>query len=166
MLKTKAFTLVELLVAMAIIGILLGLAIFGISAAQRNSRDTERRTALSDINAGIADYFNITGGFPVSIDLVAAPAGGNATAKFPSGCTVGTVGCVVVPLKAAAAPATPVANLSAAQYSAAATPPQASSANSFYCFKTVSDGYALSVRLESGQSYDAGTSQATPKCSY
>lgn len=60
----KAFTLVELLVAMAIIGVLVGLAIFGISTAQRAQRDTERKTALQDIHLGIQSFYETHGVYP------------------------------------------------------------------------------------------------------
>jgi prepilin-type N-terminal cleavage/methylation domain-containing protein len=54
--KFKAFSLVELLVAMAIIAVLLGLVGYGISVAQRNSRDTQRRQTVNDIKLGLEDY--------------------------------------------------------------------------------------------------------------
>lgn len=44
----KSFTLVELLVAMAIIAILLGLVSFGITIVQRGARDTLRRAKLRE----------------------------------------------------------------------------------------------------------------------
>ena len=45
----KAFTLVELLVAMAIIAILLGLSVVGITIVQQNARDTQRRSMVNSI---------------------------------------------------------------------------------------------------------------------
>lgn len=67
--KQKAFTLVELLVAMAIIGVLLGLAIFGLSSAQRAQRDTERRAALQDINIGMQTYYETYNRYPQIIEI-------------------------------------------------------------------------------------------------
>lgn len=49
----KAFTLVELLVAMAIIAILLGLAVFGITIVQQNARDTQRRSKVNDVEIAL-----------------------------------------------------------------------------------------------------------------
>lgn len=69
--KQKAFTLVELLVAMAIIGVLLGLAIFGINSALQAQRDTERKTALQDISLGIQKYNETYGAYPASITFAA-----------------------------------------------------------------------------------------------
>ena len=55
MIAKKAFTLLELLVAMAIIAILIALAIFGILQVQKNSRDTQRRKAMEDVKMCIRD---------------------------------------------------------------------------------------------------------------
>lgn len=59
----KAFSLVELLVAMAIIAVLISIAAFGINIVQRNSRDTKRRqfaqdlvVILNDINTANLQY--------------------------------------------------------------------------------------------------------------
>ncbi|MBP9759137.1 prepilin-type N-terminal cleavage/methylation domain-containing protein [Candidatus Dojkabacteria bacterium] len=54
-LNKKGFTLIELLVAMAIIAVLIAIAAFGIQIVQRNSRNTQRRKILSDIQLVIAD---------------------------------------------------------------------------------------------------------------
>jgi len=54
--KQKAFTLVELLVVMAIIGILIGLSVFGINAALTASRDTQRSADLNNIRIAIEAY--------------------------------------------------------------------------------------------------------------
>lgn len=54
-LNKKGFTLIELLVAMAIIAVLIAIAAFGIQILQRNSRNTQRRKILSDIQLVIAD---------------------------------------------------------------------------------------------------------------
>lgn len=63
----KAFTLLELLVAMAIIAILISLAIFGILQVQKNSRDTQRRKALEDVNIGIQSFYSKYGQYPDDI---------------------------------------------------------------------------------------------------
>jgi prepilin-type N-terminal cleavage/methylation domain-containing protein len=54
----KAFTLVELMVAMAIIAVLIGLAGFGISTLQRLSRDNQRRQTVVNISTYIEGYYN------------------------------------------------------------------------------------------------------------
>lgn len=70
----EGFTLLELLVAMAIIGILIALAIFGIIAAQRTSRETQRRNALEDINIGIQEFYDKYNKYPNSINFDAGIA--------------------------------------------------------------------------------------------
>lgn len=61
----RGFTLLELIVAMAIIAVLMGLSLFGIQAVQRSQRDTERRAALSNINLEIAAWYGDYGSYPV-----------------------------------------------------------------------------------------------------
>jgi prepilin-type N-terminal cleavage/methylation domain-containing protein len=53
----KGFTMVELLVSMAIIGLLIATAIWGINLAQQSARNTQRRTAGSNIVAGFAEFY-------------------------------------------------------------------------------------------------------------
>lgn len=53
----KGFTMVELLVAMAIIALLIAIAIWGISMAQQSSRNTQRRAAAAEIAAGFSDFY-------------------------------------------------------------------------------------------------------------
>jgi prepilin-type N-terminal cleavage/methylation domain-containing protein len=58
----EAFTLVELLVVMVIIGILIGLAVFGLSAAQKSARDTNRRNDVRNIVNALETYAIKNGG--------------------------------------------------------------------------------------------------------
>jgi prepilin-type N-terminal cleavage/methylation domain-containing protein len=53
----KGFTMVELLVAMAIIGLLIATAIWGIGIAQQGARNTQRREAGAQLLAGTTEYF-------------------------------------------------------------------------------------------------------------
>lgn len=52
----KGFTLVELLVVIAIIGILSSLMMVSYSSAQKQARDTQRRSDLAQYRNGIAQY--------------------------------------------------------------------------------------------------------------
>jgi len=54
----KGFTMVELLVAMAIIGLLIATAIWGIGVAQQSARNTQRREAGAQILAGFSEYYS------------------------------------------------------------------------------------------------------------
>ena len=49
--------MVELLVAMAIIGLLIATAIWGIGVAQQSARNTQRREAGAQILAGFSEYY-------------------------------------------------------------------------------------------------------------
>lgn len=60
--KYKAFTLVELLVAMAIIAILLGLSIIAINIVQRNARDMVRMQKVKEIETQINGLIANKGG--------------------------------------------------------------------------------------------------------
>jgi prepilin-type N-terminal cleavage/methylation domain-containing protein len=63
----KAFTLVELLVAMAIIAILLGLAVFGISVVQQNARDTQRRAKINDFEIALNGLLTSSAALPTDL---------------------------------------------------------------------------------------------------
>ncbi len=52
----KGFTLVELLVVLAIVGILMGLAIGGIQIVQQVNRDTQRKALVRDIQLALESY--------------------------------------------------------------------------------------------------------------
>lgn len=60
----KAFSLVELLVAMAIIAVLISIAAFGINITQRNARDTKRRKVVQDLVVLISDIQANTLNYP------------------------------------------------------------------------------------------------------
>lgn len=75
----KAFTLVELLVAMAIIAILLGLSVVGITIVQQNARDTQRRSTVNSIE--IALNGRIAGGTALPADFTVATNAANTTSN-------------------------------------------------------------------------------------
>lgn len=53
---SQGFTLIELLVVVSIIGILIGLSIFGLQGARESSRDARRKADLEQIRSGIEIY--------------------------------------------------------------------------------------------------------------
>ena len=55
--QIKAFTLVELLIVMAIIGMLIAIAIWGIGLAQQGARNTQRTEVASELVAAFASYY-------------------------------------------------------------------------------------------------------------
>jgi prepilin-type N-terminal cleavage/methylation domain-containing protein len=64
--KKSGFTLVELMVAMSIVAVLIGLSVFGISTAQRNLRDNQRRDAVTSLATALADYYTNNNQYPTS----------------------------------------------------------------------------------------------------
>lgn len=52
----NGFTLIELLVVISIIGILMGVSLFGIQGARESSRDSKRKADLEFIRAGLELY--------------------------------------------------------------------------------------------------------------
>ncbi|MBI2103910.1 type II secretion system protein GspG [Candidatus Woesebacteria bacterium] len=53
---TFGFTLVELLVVISIIGVLLSIAIFGLTGARESARDAKRKSDLESIRSGLELY--------------------------------------------------------------------------------------------------------------
>jgi competence protein ComGC len=62
----KAFTLVEMLIVIVIIGILIAALLPRLQGAQGMARDTARKTALSNIQAAIVAYQGQMGRWPLS----------------------------------------------------------------------------------------------------
>ena len=59
--------MVELLVAMAIIGLLIAVAIWGIGLAQQSARNTQRREAGSQIVAAVSEFYSRYNVQPVKV---------------------------------------------------------------------------------------------------
>ncbi|MEI6462202.1 MAG: type II secretion system protein [bacterium] len=65
----KAFTIVELLVVMAVIGVLISLSIVGVQAVQKAQRETSRLTDLSNIQGALESYFQKYERYPLQQEL-------------------------------------------------------------------------------------------------
>ncbi len=50
------FTLIELLVVISIIGVVLGLSVFGLAGARKNARDAKRKSDLESIRSALEIY--------------------------------------------------------------------------------------------------------------
>lgn len=68
----RGFSLVELLVVMAIMGILIGLAIAGLNIARRNARDTTRKADAQNLRILLEDYYLSNKHYPVQDDVTFA----------------------------------------------------------------------------------------------
>ncbi len=84
----RGFTLIELLVVISIIGILLGLSVFGLQGARLSARDARRKSDLEAIRSGLEMYKADCNSYP----LTAQVAGGTALvgAAGLAGCTGNT----------------------------------------------------------------------------
>jgi general secretion pathway protein G len=60
------FTLIELLVVISIIGILIGLSVFGLQGAREASRDAKRKADLEEIRSGLELYKSDCGSYPLT----------------------------------------------------------------------------------------------------
>lgn len=63
----KGFSLIELLVVISIIGVLIGLSVFGLQGARESSRDARRKADLEQIRSGIEIYKSDCGSYPASL---------------------------------------------------------------------------------------------------
>lgn len=77
--NTKGFTLIELLVVISIIGILVGLSIFGLQSARESSRNSSRKADLEMIRSGIEIYKADCGSYPVANGTLPASLLGSQT---------------------------------------------------------------------------------------
>jgi prepilin-type N-terminal cleavage/methylation domain-containing protein len=132
--RLSGFTLVELMVSMAIIAVLMGLSVFGIATAQKILRDDQRRDALKSIAASITSYYATNSAYPPVAGVTFATAQVTLATGF------------IVPLTGPA--------------SAAATTTGTQTA---YCYSITTDGYRLGAYLEAGSWFNLGTSLAS-KC--
>ena len=60
----KGFTIIELLIVIAIIGILAGLVLNNFQGAQAKARDVQRKTRMNSIYSKLEEYYNNNGGYP------------------------------------------------------------------------------------------------------
>ncbi len=73
----KGFTLVELLIVMAIIGILIAIAIIGLGSAQATARNQARQTSVKGISGLLETYYGNSGGtYPSEVGVHISGSGG------------------------------------------------------------------------------------------
>src|ERR1700694_4439318 len=89
--REKGFTIIEVLIVLAIAGLILLIVFLAVPALQRNARNTQRKNDVAAVLGGISDFVNnnagtlpnkCTGTSPVTFDLV---AGGATTSQAKTG---------------------------------------------------------------------------------
>lgn len=60
--KGSGFTIIEVMIVLAIAGLIMALVFLAVPALQRSSRNTQRKTDVSAVLAAISDYSNNNGG--------------------------------------------------------------------------------------------------------
>jgi prepilin-type N-terminal cleavage/methylation domain-containing protein len=94
--QKNAFTLIELMVAMGIIGVLVTLSLLGITIVQRSLRDTQRRDAGSAVRLAIESHYTSSAAYPTSLTpgvggvSLGAGIGGTVTLSGPAKGCVGS----------------------------------------------------------------------------
>lgn len=61
--QTTAFTLIELLIVMAVLGSMAGILVVKFPAAQKRTRDAQRKSELKQYQTALESYANINNGF-------------------------------------------------------------------------------------------------------
>lgn len=69
---TKAFTLIEILIVLAVIGVLAAIVIASTASARAGARDTRRVGDLKEIQLGLAVYYDVNRSYPAALSTLAA----------------------------------------------------------------------------------------------
>ena len=79
----KGFTLIELMIVVAIIGILAAIAIPAYQDYTVRSQVTEGMNLASAVETGVAEYFANTGSFPTTLSALASQLPGRQVCRAP-----------------------------------------------------------------------------------
>jgi prepilin-type N-terminal cleavage/methylation domain-containing protein len=132
--ETKAFTLIELVIGMAVMAVLMFLGIIGINILQQTTRDSQRTTKLAEISTVINDYKRKNLSLPDQADVT-----------FQQG-KFSIVGFDEIELTGIL---TPAAETNGVQ-------------TRYYYNNLTNQNFLLCVQLESGNVKGAGTSECPP----
>lgn len=69
----KGFTIIELLIVIAIIAILAGLVLNNFQGAQAKARDTQRITDVNNMHSKLEELYNDSGGYPQTFTAATFP---------------------------------------------------------------------------------------------
>lgn len=110
--KQGGFTIIEVLIVLAIAGLIMLIVFLAVPALQRNSRNTQRRNDVANYLGAVSEWStNNDGKSPTGSDLTAASSGVNALTKVSTGMTKPTTvasGAATAPTWTSSNQATPV----------------------------------------------------------
>jgi prepilin-type N-terminal cleavage/methylation domain-containing protein len=86
----KGFTLIEILIVVAIIAILASVVLIGLGPTQQSGRDARRLSDLQEIQNGLELYYSKCGLYPGAGDAACTQALPGAAVKYPAGNTLAT----------------------------------------------------------------------------
>ena len=109
------FTIIELLIVIAIIAILAGLVLNNFQGAQAKARDTQRVTDLNNVHTKLEEYYGDNNGYPNTFTAATFPGIDGDSLKDPKGTDI-SINAVVADETAADAVAAPTGTGSTAQY--------------------------------------------------
>lgn len=104
--KQTGFTIIELLIVIALIGILSSLVYMGVGNSQKRGRDTERAADIDTIHAQLEEYYTDKGAYPNTINTTVLPGLFPDALVDPSGDSI-TIDTPVASQAAAQATANP-----------------------------------------------------------
>ena len=129
----SAFTLIELLVVISIIGILIGLSVFGLQGARQSARDATRKADMETVRSGLEMYKADCGSYPLTANLVLSSAtqlvGNNSSAT----CLSTNIYIATIPTDPTSPAASYVYNSNGVTYNACSTLEQNSGLSSVSC---------------------------------
>ncbi len=67
--KRRGFTLIEMLIVIAVIGILASVVLVGLGPIQRQARDSRRISDVRQVQTALELYFTRNGGYPVGAPM-------------------------------------------------------------------------------------------------
>lgn len=87
--KSRGFTLVELMIVIAVIAILATMGLVGFSRAQKSGRDTDRSQRAKGLQVALECLYGIDGVYPSSLDFTDLDGAGSLTDQCWTGDELG-----------------------------------------------------------------------------